>query len=165
MAAEKSTLITGLRKGLNWKNFFTCTALAMALLTWGYYAGIVATTVTKRTFLAYMDMIDGSGLLTADAANQLGAMSSIFQASRIYCYCKSNNVPQLMMKPAGWRCAWGYRLRHTRRQILEPFHYQGIRPATMHHRCRPGILCSEYRQPSHSKLCQAPLHTSVEHTC
>lgn len=81
MAADSSTLITGVRQGLNRKNFLTCTALAMALLTWGYYAGIVATTVTKTTFLTYMNLIDDDGILTENAANQLGAMSSIFQVS------------------------------------------------------------------------------------
>lgn len=53
----------------------------MALLSWGYFAGIIATTVTKASFLRYMDLIDENGRNTPGSADKLGAMSSIFQVS------------------------------------------------------------------------------------
>ncbi|KAJ9614434.1 hypothetical protein H2200_002570 [Cladophialophora chaetospira] len=83
MAEGNTSLITGWRQGLNWKNFFTCTSLAMALLSWGYFAGIIATTATKTSFLRYMDLIDEDGNNTPGSAEKLGAMSSIFQGGGI----------------------------------------------------------------------------------
>lgn len=81
MASQDKSLITSWRNTFNWKNFFTCTSLSMALLTWGYYAGIIATTVTKASFSSYMELIDAEGHPTPGSADKLGAMSSIFQVS------------------------------------------------------------------------------------
>ncbi|KIY00059.1 uncharacterized protein Z520_03744 [Fonsecaea multimorphosa CBS 102226] len=83
MAVENTSLITGWRQGLNWKNFLTCSSLAMALLTWGYFAGIIATTTTKTSFLTYMKLIDANGTSTPGSAAKLGAMNSIFQGGGI----------------------------------------------------------------------------------
>jgi len=66
------------RRHINWKNFWTCIAVAMSQFAFGYPGSIIGTTLGQPAFLEYMHLIDDEGNVTARANDLIGATSGVF---------------------------------------------------------------------------------------
>ncbi|OQV07530.1 hypothetical protein CLAIMM_11953 [Cladophialophora immunda] len=65
---------------IHWKNFVTCLFIAFGLFTYGYFTGIIASTLTKPNFLLYMGLVDGDGNPTPSSTGLVGATTGVYQA-------------------------------------------------------------------------------------
>ncbi|OAP62037.1 hypothetical protein AYL99_04240 [Fonsecaea erecta] len=77
-------LITSTKQAFSLLNFSTCFLLALGSFVYGYFAGIIGTTLTKASFLSYMGLIDADGNQTKNAPGLIGAMTGVFQAGGIF---------------------------------------------------------------------------------
>ncbi|KIW80195.1 hypothetical protein Z517_06810 [Fonsecaea pedrosoi CBS 271.37] len=76
-------VITSSKQAFNLLNFSTCFLLALGSLVYGYFAGIIGTTLTKASFLSYMGLIDADGNQTVNAPGLIGATTGVFQAGGV----------------------------------------------------------------------------------
>ncbi|KIX98395.1 uncharacterized protein Z520_05696 [Fonsecaea multimorphosa CBS 102226] len=84
MAVETGIIITSSKQAFSLLNFSTCFVLALGSLVYGYFAGIIGTTLTKASFLSYMGLIDADGKPTSDSAGLIGATTGVFQAGGVF---------------------------------------------------------------------------------
>jgi MFS family permease len=77
--AVESGIITSGRQSFNLLNFGTCFLLSLGSFVYGYFAGIIGTTLTKASFLSYMHLIDAQGRPTPNAPGLIGATTGVFQ--------------------------------------------------------------------------------------
>lgn len=71
------------RSTFKWQNFATCLLLSFGFFIFGYFDGIISTTLTKPSFLMYMDLIDADGNATPNSAGLTGGTTGTFQVSLI----------------------------------------------------------------------------------
>lgn len=69
------------RATFQWRNFLTCFLLSFGLFVYGYDAGVIGTTLTKPSFLAYVHLVDKDGNVRHNATGLEGATIGLFQAS------------------------------------------------------------------------------------
>lgn len=82
--AGETAIITSAKQSFNLVNFGTCFFLALGSMVYGYFAGIIGTTLTKPSFLKYMSLIDDEGNPTSNSAGLIGATTGVFQVSPIF---------------------------------------------------------------------------------
>jgi hypothetical protein len=71
------------RQPINWRNFTTCLFIGFGLFVYGYFTGIISTTLTKTDFLLYMGLIDTDGNATPGSTGLIGATTSIYSVGSI----------------------------------------------------------------------------------
>jgi hypothetical protein len=69
------------RQTFKWANFVTCLFLSFGVFVYGYFAGIISTTLTKPSFLLYMKLADADGKATDNSTGLIGATTGVFQVS------------------------------------------------------------------------------------
>jgi hypothetical protein len=62
-----------------WKQFSICFIICLGQIAFGYPASVIGVTLTKPSFLAYMNVIDAEGNFTDHGNALIGAMSGVFQ--------------------------------------------------------------------------------------
>ena len=53
------------------------------MLAFAYPAAVIATTLGQPTFLVYMELLNDTGTMSPRANSLIGAMSGLFQVSRL----------------------------------------------------------------------------------
>ncbi|KAK5690733.1 hypothetical protein LTR17_025842 [Elasticomyces elasticus] len=82
MAAETdtSTPSTLTQRSWTWKECFYCGLVCLGEVAFAYPSSVIGVTLAQPSFLGYMSLIDGEGVLTSRGASLIGAMSGLYQA-------------------------------------------------------------------------------------
>lgn len=69
------------KQPFNWRNFTTCLFIGFGLFIYGYFTGIISTTLTKTDFLAYMNLIDADGSPNKNSTGLVGATTGVYSVN------------------------------------------------------------------------------------
>ena len=79
MTNSANETLKGTRPPVNWRNFATCLFIAFGLGVFSYMNGIIGSTLTKPSFLLYMNLFDDQGKPTPGSTQRIGATTGVFQ--------------------------------------------------------------------------------------